>query len=77
METNTVITLLEIGAIKKLKAQYARSVDTKHWEDLRAHHVQNPEIEILSDTTAQGIWALEDQPLHLERTYLNIDGIDS
>ncbi|WP_346316880.1 nuclear transport factor 2 family protein [Chitinophaga sp. YIM B06452] len=101
METNTINTLLEIEAIKKLKAQYARAVDTKQWEALdrlfapspqlvfisskgevemtfhesasfvevvkpiqlakTAHHVHNPEIEILSDTTAQGIWALEDQ----------------
>jgi hypothetical protein len=25
------------------------------------HHVHAPEIKILSDTTAQGIWAMEDQ----------------
>ena len=151
MEPDTLSKLLEIEAIKNVKARYARAVDTKQWEDLNllfapspeliflssrgevemtfqdsasfvevvkpiqsaktAHHVHNPEIEILSATTAKGIWALEDQirfpqdvespfktfhgyghyhetyekvngewkikTLRLERTYLNIDGIDN
>lgn len=151
MEPDTLSKLLDLEAIKNVKARYARAVDTKQWEDLKelfapspeliflsssgevemtfqdsasfvevvkpiqlaktAHHVHNPEIEILSATTARAIWALEDQirfpqdaespfktfhgyghyyetyekvngewkikTLRLERTYLNIDGIDS
>lgn len=151
MEPGTLSKLLDIEAIKNVKARYARAVDTKQWEELNqlfapspeltflssrgevemtfqdsaafvevvkpiqsaktAHHVHNPEIEILSATTAKAIWALEDQiqfpqnvespfktfhgyghyhetyekingawkikTLRLERTYLNIDGIDS
>lgn len=91
--------LVEIEAIKKLKARYQRAVDTKDWElmasvlapDARSvysggryafdgrdaivkflseslgtpaiqsmHHAHTPEIEITSETTATGIWYLED-----------------
>ena len=91
--------LLEIEAIKKLKARYQRAVDTKDWELMRSvlapdaksvysdgkyafdgrdaiveflarglgtpeiqsmHHAHTPEIEMTSETTATGIWYLED-----------------
>lgn len=52
------------------------------------HHVHNPEIEILSDTTAKGIWAMEDVLFreeggkvlcrhgygHYHETYEKVDG---
>jgi hypothetical protein len=93
-------TLLEIEAIKRLKARYCRLLDTKDWGAWReiftddflsdtskaggkvisgadefveftrrnlkkptqvtAHQVHAPEIELISATTARGIWALED-----------------
>lgn len=88
--------LEDIEAIKKLKAKYWNSVDTKQWEGLTecytadvifecpllgrvegrdfivkvlkrsmknvktAHQGHNPEIEIISETTARGKWALND-----------------
>jgi hypothetical protein len=93
-------TLLEIEAIKQLKARYCRYLDTKDWAAWRgifaddlfsdtsqaggkviegadefvaftrtslgkpwqvtAHQVHAPEIELLSTTTARGVWAFED-----------------
>lgn len=91
--------LLAIEAIKRLKARYFRSIDTRvdprergdlftpdatlhlpeaHPEPMTLaesgpvvkailsgastiHHGFMPEIEILSDTTATGIWAMEDR----------------
>ncbi len=91
--------LIEIEAIKQLKARYQRAVDTKDWELMRSvlapearsvysdgkfsfdnrediidflskglgspaiqsmHHAHTPEIELTSETTAKGIWYLED-----------------
>ena len=91
--------LVEIEAIKQLKARYQRAVDTKDWDLMRSvlasdatsvysdgkyafdgreaivkfladnlgtpdvqsmHHAHTPEIEITSDSTASGIWYLED-----------------
>ena len=91
--------LVEIEAIKQVKARYHRAVDTKDWDLLSSvlaqdakcaysdglftfesrdeilefhrdalettdivtmHHSHLPEIEITSDTTACGIWYLED-----------------
>jgi uncharacterized protein (TIGR02246 family) len=99
--------LLELEAIKRLKARYFRCMDTKDWDawaqvftedatlefdlavstlgrpgnpaprlagrdaivrqvsrDLATtetvHHGHMPEIELLSDTQARGIWAMED-----------------
>ncbi|CAN5449555.1 nuclear transport factor 2 family protein [soil metagenome] len=90
--------LLEIEAIKQLKARYCRYLDTKDWAGWRqlfaddfvsdtsesggkiitgaddfvaftrkslrnqatVHQVHAPEIELVSPTTARGIWALED-----------------
>jgi SnoaL-like domain len=90
--------LLEIEAIKQLKARYCRYLDTKDWAGWRqlfaddfvsdtsesggkiitgaddfvvftrkslrsqatVHQVHAPEIELLSPTTARGVWALED-----------------
>ncbi|MBV8964876.1 MAG: nuclear transport factor 2 family protein, partial [Mycobacteriaceae bacterium] len=92
--------MLEIEAIKQLKARYCRYLDTKNWAAWRglfsddffsdtsqaggkvvagadefvaftrnalgkpsqvtAHQVHAPEIELLSATTARGVWALED-----------------
>jgi hypothetical protein len=91
-------TLLEIEAIKQLKARYCRLLDTKDWQGWRAvfaddfrsdtssaggtvivgadefvafvrknlenqptvHQVHAPEIELTSETTARGVWALND-----------------
>ena len=86
----------DVEEIKKLKARYFRSLDTKDWEvyagvfaedcvvDLRrcggelyrgreefaayarsltmksVHHGHMPEIDLTSDTTATGVWVLED-----------------
>ena len=93
--------LVEIEAIKQLKARYQRAVDTKDWELMRSvlapnarsvysdgkyafegrdeivdflanpkglgneeivstHHAHTPEIEITGETTAKGLWYLED-----------------
>ena len=93
--------LVEIEAIKQLKARYQRAVDMKDWELMRSvlapdarsvysdgkyafegrdeivtflsdprglgnpaiasmHHAHTPEIEITSETTANGKWYLED-----------------
>ena len=90
--------LVEIEAIKQLKARYCRLLDTKDWTAWRAifaddfhsdtseaggkvidgadefvaftrkslrnqptvHQVHAPEIEVISPTTARGVWALED-----------------
>jgi hypothetical protein len=49
------------------------------------HHGHSPEIDVLSETTAQGIWALEDRLIwpdgtrvhgfgHYHETYAKIDG---
>jgi hypothetical protein len=116
-------TLLEIEAIKQLKARYCRFLDTKKWDDWRAlfaddfvsdtspsggklitgadefvafvrgalekqptvHQVHAPEITVTSDTTATGIWALEDVVRltpgvnlngrgHYHETYEKVDG---
>jgi SnoaL-like domain len=88
----------EVEAIKRLKARYFRTMDTKDWAGMRAvfadnvtvdttesgggtitgadefmaflsgtlaevitvHHGHMPEIEVTSETTATGIWALQD-----------------
>lgn len=91
--------LIEIEAIKQLKARYQRAVDTKDWELMRSvlapdaksvysdgkysfegrdaiveflsdgldnpaiqsmHHAHTPEIEVTSETSAKGVWYLED-----------------
>lgn len=120
-----VTRLLDIEAIKQLKARYCRLLDTKDWAAWRelftddfvsdtsesggavisgagefvaftrgnigkpsqptVHQVHSPEIEIISATTASGIWALNDivalLPLttltaygHYHETYLKVDG---
>lgn len=89
----------DIEEIKKLKARYFRTMDTKDWDGLAAvftddvvidmtsegagitrsveeympflrsaigdtvtvHHGHMPEIELTSPSTAEGVWALEDQ----------------
>ncbi|MGW1739290.1 nuclear transport factor 2 family protein [Nocardia sp. NPDC001965] len=54
-------------------------------EALTIHHGHSPEIDVLSETTAQGIWALEDRLTwpdgthvhgfgHYHETYAKIDG---
>jgi uncharacterized protein (TIGR02246 family) len=88
----------EIEEIKKLKARYFRTMDTKDWLGMRevfsddvvmdvseagggvvdgadafldflrptlegavtVHHGHMPEIDLLSHSTARGVWALED-----------------
>ena len=116
-------TLLEIEAIKQLKARYCRLLDTKDWQGWRelfaddflsdtssaggkvirgadefvaftrkglrnqatVHQVHAPEIELTSDTTARGVWALEDVVRfgpgvnlrgygHYTETYDRVDG---
>jgi hypothetical protein len=87
--------LLEIEAIKRLKARYFRLLDTKQWGEWRlqfcddcvfegtsakfadadefvdgvsrnhavtrtVHHGHMPEIELLSASTARGIWSMMD-----------------
>ncbi|MHC4065417.1 MAG: nuclear transport factor 2 family protein [Planctomycetota bacterium] len=89
--------LIEIEAIKRLKARYFRLMDTKCWDELAelftpdieldvpengrivqgrdevmgiyrkivhlartVHHGHMPEIELLSPTSATGIWAMFD-----------------
>lgn len=117
--------LVDIEAIKQLKARYCRFLDTKDWVAWRAlfaddflsdtspaggkriegadhfvaftrralgkrshvtaHQVHAPEIELTSETTARGIWALEDVVRllpgvnlrgygHYHETYVKIDG---
>jgi hypothetical protein len=115
--------LLEIEAIKQLKARYCRLLDTKDWDAWRTlftddflsdtsqaggkiihgadefvaftrkglrnqatvHQVHAPEIELTSDTTARGVWALEDVVRfgpgvnlrgygHYAETYEKLDG---
>src|SRR5688500_1903655 len=88
----------QVEAIKRLKARYFRTMDTKDWDGMRevftddvvidtseargervegadaftaflqealagtttVHHGHMPEIELTSDTTATGVWALHD-----------------
>jgi uncharacterized protein (TIGR02246 family) len=95
---NATQQLLDIEAIKRLKARYFRAMDTKEWseladcftEDLIAdfrqapgmlaegrdnymsqltevlqdastvHHGHMPEVHIVEEGTATGIWAMED-----------------
>jgi hypothetical protein len=122
---NDTASLVEIEAIKQLKARYCRFLDTKDWQAWRglfaddfhsdtasaggtviegadefvaftrkalrkrshvtAHQVHAPEIELTSDTTARGIWALEDVVRllpgvnlrgygHYHETYIKVDG---
>ena len=105
--------LIEIEAIKQLKARYMRSVDTKDWETLATtlapdarsfysggkysfegcdailaflreslgstdiatlHHAHTPEIEISSETTARGIWYLEDFVINEARATESMPG---
>ena len=117
--------LLDIEAIKNLKARYCRLLDTKDWTAWRSlfaddflsdtsesggkvieggdefvafvqkmlgkssrvtvHQVHAPEITITSETTAEGVWALEDVVRlapgfnmrgfgHYTETYTKIDG---
>jgi hypothetical protein len=123
--TDAAAALLEIEAIKRLKARYCRLLDAKDWAAWRAiftddfasdtaeaggkvidgadefvaftrkrlgkpsnttaHHVHAPEIELLSPTTARGVWALEDVVRlapgvnlrgygHYHETYEKVDG---
>jgi SnoaL-like domain len=123
--TDDAAALLEIEAIKQLKARYCRYLDGKDWVAWRqifaddfasdtsqaggkvingadefvaftrrrlgkpsnttAHQVHAPEIELLSATTARGVWALEDVVRlapgvnlrgygHYHETYQKIDG---
>ena len=118
----------DVEAIKRLKARYFRTMDTKDWAGMRTvfaddvvvdttesgggaiagadafmafleetlrdvitvHHGHMPEIELTSETTATGIWAMEDHlwvsegnPLpyrslhgygHYHETYEKVDG---
>jgi hypothetical protein len=119
----TLKELVDIEAIKQLKARYCRYLDTKDWSAWReiftddfhsdtaesggkvidgadefvaftrkslrnqatVHQVHAPEIELISPTTARGIWALEDVVRfgpgvnlrgygHYEETYQKVDG---
>ena len=93
------LDLIDIEAIKQMKARYFRYMDEKRWSDwgqvftedafldttqdapnakvsgrekivefvsravepaITVHHGHMPEIEITSDTTARGIWSMED-----------------
>ncbi len=115
----------DIEAIKRLKARYFRTMDTKDWTGMResfvadavidlseagggepitgadtfisflketigdhntVHHAHMPEIELTSETTATGIWALEDLIRwtdgselhgygHYHEVYRKIDGV--
>ena len=112
----------DVEEIKKLKARYFRSLDTKDWDAYRrvftddvvvdlapaggdvqhgidafmeyvrgltlvqsVHHGHMPEIELTSDTTATGVWSLEDYNRwengqdthgygHYHETYEKVDG---
>jgi hypothetical protein len=115
--------LLDIEAIKQLKARYCRHLDTKDWAAWRGlfaddfisdtsaaggkviegadefvtftrkslrnqatvHQVHAPEIELVTATTARGLWALEDVVRlgpgvnlrgygHYHETYEKVDG---
>lgn len=125
--------LTELEALRRLKAKYFRSIDTKDWEGLRSvftsdcawdfsqaggadvvltgttktgpdeivafvqaaiqgavtvHHGHMPELELISDTTASGIWSMFDRlwypqgaPVreiegygHYRETYEKVDG---
>jgi hypothetical protein len=117
--------LVEIEALKQLKARYCRLLDAKDWTAWReiftddfvsdtspaggkriegadefvaftrgnlkkpsqvtAHQVHAPELELTSETTARGVWALEDVVRlapgvnlrgygHYHETYEKIDG---
>ena len=95
---HTSTDLLAIEDIKKLKARYFRTMDTKDWQGLRdcftedlvadfrdapgmysegseeymqqltdilqaastVHHGHCPEIELVDDNNATGIWAMDD-----------------
>lgn len=95
---STVDELADVEQLKKLKARYFRTMDTKDWSAMRTvftddvvvdttqsgggmitggdafmaflestlqgattvHHGHMPEIEIISPTTARGVWALQD-----------------
>jgi SnoaL-like domain len=96
-DREAVARLLDVEAIKLLKARYFRYVDTQSWEELRAlftddarlrfdfpemrfddpdafvagsveglagartvHHGHAPEIELLGDDAARGVWAMDD-----------------
>lgn len=123
---DNVEKLLEIEAIKQLKARYCRLLDAKDWDGWRTlfaddfhsdtaesggksivgaddfvafvrsalgkptratvHQVHAPEIELTSDTTATGIWVLEDVVRfgfglnmkgygHYHERYEKIDGV--
>jgi hypothetical protein len=99
MALDPLQTLIDIEAIRQLKARYFRFLDTKDWEAWTkvfepefehemvaekktfkgpreefvsyvsaglegistVHHGHNPEIEILSPTSAKGIWAFCDR----------------
>ena len=106
--------LVEIEAIKQLKARYFRLLDTKRWEDwalvftedaqlrwgpgpsevaqgrrtivetvsgylkdaVTCHHGHMPEIELLGESRARGVWAmfdLVDHPDFLLRGYGHYD----
>lgn len=98
--------LEDVEAIKKLKAKYWNSVDTKRWDNLAdyyaedmifespflgrmegrahivnvlkramkdiktAHQGHNPEIEINSDASARGRWALNDRVQTADNKFL-------
>lgn len=123
---DNVEKLLDIEAIKQLKARYCRLLDAKDWDGWRmlfaddfhsdtaesggksivgaddfvafvrsalgqptratVHQVHAPEIELTSDTTATGIWVLEDVVRfgfglnmkgygHYHERYEKIDGV--
>ncbi len=38
-------------------------------EMITSHHVHHPEIELLSETTARGTWALEDTVIHTQHDF--------
>ena len=100
----------DLEAIRRLKARYFRTLDTKDWDGMRrvftddvvmdttgsggdivsdadelvaflrrtldgtvtVHQGHTPEIELLSDTTAEGIWALHD--IVIWPTGMRLDG---
>lgn len=120
-----VTRLVEVEALKRLKARYCRLLDTKDWiawreiftddfvsdtseaggsviegaddfvaflrrtlgkpSQVTAHQVHAPELELVSDSTAHGVWALEDVVRmapglnmrgygHYHETYAKVDG---
>jgi len=120
MTPQTVISLEWVAdqeAIRTLKSQYCRFIDTKNWDAFSGlltenpaivfkgaegaithtfsardafvqschflqlattiHRVYNPEIDVLSATTARAIWAMEDQiffPDDLESPFKTLHG---